>query len=80
MADSVKVPLICLAVLLLAACSGDAGKGPVGVKWDRDACERCRMVISDRQHAAQIRYFPDEGRSRVVKFDDFGCAVLWLDD
>lgn len=67
-------------VLLLAGCSGDPGQGPVGVKWDRDACERCRMVLSDRAYAAQVRFFPEDGRSKVFKFDDIGCAVLWLED
>ncbi|MDJ0806744.1 MAG: hypothetical protein QNJ78_07910 [Gammaproteobacteria bacterium] len=66
---------------LLSACLGDAGSGPKEVKWDRDACERCRMVLSDRHSSAQIRYQPpDKKRSRVAVFDDFGCAVLWLED
>ena len=66
---------------LLAACSGEPETGPASVTWDRDACARCRMVLSDRHHAAQIRVPPDEGRKRstVYKFDDIGCAVLWLD-
>ncbi|ODC00383.1 hypothetical protein A3197_08530 [Candidatus Thiodiazotropha endoloripes] len=72
---------ICLSacLLMLVACSGDSGTGPKEVKWDRDACERCRMVVSDRYHAAQIRYFPpDKKRSEVAMFDDIGCATLWL--
>lgn len=68
------------ALLLLTACSGDPGTGPVEVKWDRDACARCNMVLSDRQHSAQVRFTPIDGkRSQVKKFDDLGCAVLWLD-
>lgn len=70
-------PLI--GLLFLAACSGDRGTGPVDVKWDRDACGRCNMVLSDRMHSAQVRYSDAHGRSRVQKFDDVGCAVLWLD-
>ena len=67
-------------VLVLSACSGDPGTGPVEVKWDRDACARCNMVLSDRRHAAQIRYQPTDGsRGQLKKFDDLGCAVLWLD-
>lgn len=70
-----------LLVLLVSACGGDPGTGPGEVKWDRDACERCRMVLSDRMHAAQIRYFPsDKKRSQLMKFDDLGCAVIWLED
>lgn len=64
----------------LAGCSGDPGTGPVEVKWDRDPCERCRMVLSDRRHAAQVRFVDPGGRSRVMKFDDLGCAIVWLDD
>jgi hypothetical protein len=38
------------------------------------------MVLSDRRHAAQVRYTPAEGsRSQVYEFDDIGCAVLWLE-
>lgn len=65
--------------VLLAACSGDPGTGPVDVKWDRDVCARCNMVLSDRQHSAQVRHTPADGRSQVKLFDDLGCAVLWLD-
>jgi hypothetical protein len=69
-----------LMLSLLAGCSGDPGSGPVKVKWDRDACERCRMVLSDRSHAAEIRYYaPNKQRSSVALFDDIGCATLWLE-
>jgi len=72
--------LLMSAALLLAACSGDPGTGPVEVKWDRDTCARCNMVLSDRQHAAEVRYVPGDGaHSQVKKFDDLGCALLWLD-
>ncbi|MBW9260733.1 MAG: nitrous oxide reductase accessory protein NosL [Candidatus Thiodiazotropha sp. (ex. Lucinisca nassula)] len=70
---------ISVSLAMLVACTGDTGSGPKEVKWDRDACERCRMVVSDRYHAAQIRYFPpDKKRSEVAMFDDIGCATLWL--
>ena len=66
-------------LLLLAACSNDPGTGPAEIKWDRDICNRCRMVVSDPHFAAQIRHLPECKRSRVDKFDDIGCAMLWLD-
>ena len=65
--------------LILLGCS-EPTSGPVEVKWDRDSCERCRMVLSDRNHSAQVRGGPENGKSRVYKFDDFGGAVLWLAD
>ena len=74
-----RLPAIAMT-LTLVACSGDPGTGPVEVKWDRDACVRCNMVLSDRRHSAQVRFTPADGKpSQVRKFDDFGCAVLWLD-
>jgi copper chaperone NosL len=66
-------------MMLLGACSGDSGSGPVEVKWDRVACERCRMVLSDRRHSAQVRVSKPNGRSEVFFFDDIGCALIWLE-
>ena len=66
--------------LVLSACTGELETGPVEVRWDQNNCERCRMMLSDRYFAAQIRYFPEAKRSMVVKFDDIGCATLWLKD
>jgi len=72
--------LACLLVLAGGGCSGDPGTGPVAVKWDRLACERCRMVLSDPRHAAQVRVAQPGGGSRVYFFDDIGCALVWLED
>ena len=73
-----RVSLILLFVIFLSACN-DEQTGPAEVKWDRDACERCQMMLSERNFSAQVRVFPQGKRSRVYKFDDLGCAVLWLD-
>ncbi|SDX53277.1 NosL protein [Thiocapsa roseopersicina] len=72
--------LVVVLALLLAGCGGDPGQGPVEVKWDRDACERCRMILSDRLHSAQVRVPTPDGRSRVYRFDDIGCALIWLEE
>jgi len=69
-----------LFLSMYAGCGGDPGTGPVEVKWDRAACDRCRMVLSDRMHSAQIRIQEADGRPRVYLFDDIGCALVWLDD
>jgi nitrous oxide reductase accessory protein NosL len=74
------VGVLILGLQGLAACSRDPGTGPVDVKWDRYTCERCRMVLSDRKHAAEVRVHPSGGRSKVHFFDDIGCAVVWLED
>ena len=71
---------ICLLLLVITGCSGEPSSGPVEVKWDRNQCERCRMVVSDRKYAAQARQPLSEGRSKVFHFDDIGCAVIWLEE
>lgn len=75
------IALLGVVAVLLTACGGAPDTGPGEVKWDRSTCERCRMVVSDRKHAAQVRYLPDnKKRSRLMHFDDIGCAVIWLQD
>lgn len=74
------VVLICILLILTTGCSSDNDE-PREVKWNRDACERCGMVLSDRHNSAQIRYQQQDGKyHKVVLFDDFGCAVLWLEE
>ncbi len=63
----------------LSACgrSGTWPEGMAEIKWDRDTCARCSMVISDRRFAAEMR---GGEKDMVFKFDDIGCAVFWLRD
>ena len=62
----------------LSACRQDGWpEGMVEIKWDRDACARCNMVISDRRFAAQLRGGP---RDAAYKFDDIGGLVFWMRD
>lgn len=69
---------------LAAALSslGGCGRGeewPEGmqpIKWDRDTCVTCNMVISDRRFAGEMRGGP---KKTVFKFDDPGCIAVWLD-
>ena len=68
-----------LITLLLAGCSREDATGPGEVRWDRESCTRCAMAISDRFYAAQVRGGAAGQRTRLYKFDDIGCAVVWLD-
>ncbi len=63
----------------LSACGkkGDWPEGMVEIKWDRDTCVRCSMVISDPRFAAQMR---GGEKDTVFKFDDIGCLAFWLRD
>ena len=63
----------------LAGC-GKQGHWPEGmaeIKWDRDTCARCNMVISDPRFAAELR---GGEKNTAFKFDDIGCLVFWLRD
>ena len=64
-------------LLVLVSCNDEPKTGPAKVTFDRDACERCRMLISDRFHVAQVR---GGERQQAFKFDDVGGAVLWLEE
>ncbi len=71
---------IMFLALVLLACSGEPETGPEKVNWNRDTCERCRMMVSEPDFAAQVRYFTENNKSKVATFDDIGCAVIWLQE
>ncbi len=70
--------LSCL-FLILSACSPEELTGPGEVRWDRETCVRCNMALGDRHYAAQVRGAPVGKKTGLYKFDDIGCAVIWLE-
>ena len=73
------VKLSVISLFLLAACSQQEETGPVEVRWDKESCARCAMSVSDHNYSAQVRGGPSDKKTKVYKFDDIGCAVIWLD-
>lgn len=70
-----KILLLILSSFLFIACSDDAKKeGMHKVHWDRDMCERCKMIVSERHFAVQVV----DIHNKPHMFDDLGCAVLWF--
>jgi len=67
------------ALASLGGCGKDEGwpEGMQPIKWDRDTCVVCNMVISDRRFAGELRGGP---KNNVFKFDDPGCIALFLHD
>jgi hypothetical protein len=67
------------AIGALSGCGQDEGwpADMQPIKWDRDTCVVCNMVISDRRFAGEMRGGP---KNTVFKFDDPGCIALWLYD
>ena len=74
-----KYLLIIPLFFLLTACGEEQTTGPVTIRWDREICARCAMAISDHKFAAEIRGGRKDKKAKVYKFDDVGCAVIWLD-
>ncbi len=73
-----KQIFLTIGVLLsFSACEREVSTELKKVHWDRDMCERCKMVVSDRTHAVQVINMKT-GRSYM--FDDIGCTILWFDD
>ena len=69
-----------LVLLLLAnACSGPDATGPGEVRWNQETCTRCSMAIGDHLYAAQVRGGISAEKTRLYKFDDIGCALIWLE-
>lgn len=64
-----------LAALLAGCGRATMPEGMAEIKWDRDTCTRCSMVLSDRRFAAQARGGP---KDQNFNFDDIGCATFWL--
>jgi len=56
-------------------CERKIDLGVHEVHWDRDMCVRCKMVVSERQYAAQTT---DPITGKTYYFDDIGCVVLWF--
>ena len=71
--------LIMPLLLLLTACEEEKTTGAVDIRWDREICARCAMAVSDRNFSAQVRGGREGKKAKVYKFDDLGCAVIWLD-
>lgn len=74
-----KCILLSCFFLILGGCTPDEVTGPGEIRWDRETCTRCNMAVGDRAFAAQVRGGPTGEKSRLFKFDDIGCAVIWLD-
>lgn len=64
-----------VAPLALSGCTRQTS-GPEAIRYGREVCAMCGMIISDPSFAAEIRGGPD---GVLVKFDDIGDAVNWLE-
>ena len=63
--------VVLLAVMLPLACAGPA---PAAFHYDSDACDHCRMTISNPAFAAQLV----TQTGKIYRFDDPGCLRDFL--
>jgi hypothetical protein len=63
-----------LFLSIFACKGGNEEQLPVDFVWDREACEECKMALSDPHYSAQVI----DPKGKAFYFDDSGCAVLWL--
>lgn len=71
---SLRLAAAVVASALLAGCGGGSESGAPKILYGEDICDRCRMVISERRHAAAASL---EGRH--YRFDDPGCLRRFVD-
>ena len=71
----IKLALLVLFMFLIS-CSDKPDDGPVNIYYGEDICERCKMIISEKDFASQ--YQLSNGKS--VKFDDLGCMIHYMDE
>jgi len=78
-AHGIALTPLAAAISSLGGCAKDEGwpEGMKPIKWDRDTCIVCNMVISDRRFAGEMRGGP---KDTVFKFDDPGCIALCIND
>ncbi len=70
-----KRKLAFLIVLVLAiSCSDNPESGPVEIYYGEDICESCKMIISEKDFAAQYKL----STGKTVKFDDLGCMFHYM--
>ncbi|SDC06300.1 nitrous oxide reductase accessory protein NosL [Niabella drilacis] len=67
-----KVPtaVAALTILMLNSCGSS---GPEPIHLHHDACDFCKMSISDGRFAAELI----TTKGRVYKFDDLGCMIRY---
>ncbi len=63
-------------LLALALLGCNAEREPVEPVWNKQPCDHCRMLLSERPYAAQA--IDPEGDRRF--FDDVGCLADYLND
>lgn len=60
--------------MALISCRDRVETGPAVIHYGEDVCDRCKMIISEKEFSTQ--YLLSRGEAR--KFDDVGCMIEYL--
>ncbi len=74
---TVSWPLSGALLASLPACEAVNADTPRKIKYGREMCDHCAMLISDARFAAQV-WHPEKRRFSL--FDDIGCAVSFVEE
>jgi|EndMetStandDraft_3_1072993.scaffolds.fasta_scaffold61747_2 copper chaperone NosL len=66
-----RLALVSVAAVAMVAC---AAPGPGDIHYDTDACDHCRMTISDPKFAAQLV----TRTGKIYRFDDPWCLASFV--
>lgn len=64
-----KSLIVLTAFILVYPILNSCGGGPQPIRFGEDACDNCRMVISDKRFGAELV----TAKGKVFKFDDINC-------
>ena len=65
--------LILVSLLFLAGCGSSATDSPPEIRYGRDLCAECGMIIGEQRFAAALNGQDGE----YQKFDDIGCMRMY---
>ena len=68
--------IVITLVFFIFSCNSETGFEPSTIYYGEDICERCKMIISESDFAAQFFL----SNHKVQKFDDLGCMLHSLND
>jgi copper chaperone NosL len=63
-------------LILVFSCGDTSEYGPSEIYYGEDICERCKMIISEKEFASQYKI----SDKKNVKFDDIGCMIHFMDE
>jgi len=62
-----------ILILTVSGCVGEHRRRPPVIRYGRDVCDECRMIISEERFSAAS--FNSEGEA--VRFDGIGCLIRY---